>query len=131
MSQTVALSPSRLWREYPREAVALGALGFAALIALAGSAYSSPGVSGLSVADQSAEAAPPAPPPLIVRRLAPQDALSINQHIPVADGPNPAARPFVFKGSSAARAQALECLTSAVYYEAGSQDSDGQRAVAQ
>jgi len=131
MSQTVALSPSRLWRAYPREAVALGALGFAALVALAGSAYSSPGVSGLSVADQSVEAAPPAPPPLIVRQLAPQDALSINQHIPVADGPNPAARPFVFKGNTAARAQALECLTSAVYYEAGSQDTDGQKAVAQ
>jgi hypothetical protein len=31
----------------------------------------------------------------------------------------------------ATRARALECLTSAVYYEAGSQSDDGQRAVAQ
>ena len=52
-------------------------------------------------------------------------------NMPVAAGPNPAASPFVLKGNSAARAQALECLTSAVYYEAGSQDTDGQKAVAQ
>ena len=46
-------------------------------------------------------------------------------------GPNPAAAPFLFKGSAAARAQALNCLASAVYYEAGNQDVDGERAVAQ
>ena len=37
----------------------------------------------------------------------------------------------MFKGDTAARKQALECLASAVYYEAGSQDDDGERAVAQ
>jgi hypothetical protein len=36
------------------------------------------------------------------------------------------------KGADAAtRARALECLTSAVYYEAGQESTDGQRAVAQ
>ena len=33
MSQAITLSATRLWRAYPREAVALGALGFAALVA--------------------------------------------------------------------------------------------------
>ena len=37
----------------------------------------------------------------------------------------------MFKGNAAARGQALDCLASAVYYEAGSQDDDGERAVAQ
>ncbi|MFL6734967.1 MAG: cell wall hydrolase, partial [Sphingomicrobium sp.] len=47
-------------------------------------------------------------------------------------GPNPAAAPFrLAAASTATRQRALECLTSAVYYEAGSQDADGQRAVAQ
>jgi len=131
MSQTLTLSAARLWRDYPREAVALAALGFAALVALAGAAYSSPGLGGRSNTAVAGPAAPPAPPPLIVRQLAPEDALSINRDIPMIGGPNPAASPFAFKGNSAARAQALECLTSAVYYEAGSQDGDGQKAVAQ
>jgi len=58
-------------------------------------------------------------------------ALQINQAIPVASGPNPAALPFAFKGNAAAKTQALQCLASAVYYEAGNQDVDGERAVAQ
>ncbi len=79
MPQTMTLSASRLWRDYPREAVALGTLGCAALVAMAGSAVSSPGIAGLSHTEAAEIAAPPAPPPLIVRQLAPQDALSINQ----------------------------------------------------
>jgi spore germination cell wall hydrolase CwlJ-like protein len=78
-----------------------------------------------------AQAAPPAPPPLILRQIAPEQAVRVNAGIPVAQGPNPAARPFAFHGSAAARNQALQCLASAVYYEAGNQDADGQRAVAQ
>jgi spore germination cell wall hydrolase CwlJ-like protein len=77
------------------------------------------------------QAAPPAPPPLLVRQIAPEQALQVNQGIPLAEGPNPAAAGFMFKGSSAAKTQALQCLASAVYYEAGSQDEDGERAVAQ
>ncbi|MFL6721790.1 MAG: cell wall hydrolase [Sphingomonas sp.] len=76
-------------------------------------------------------AAPPAPPPMIVRPLAPEQALQLNAEIPVARGANPAAAPFVFKGNAAARAQALNCLASAIYYEAGNQDQNGERAVAQ
>uniref|UniRef100_UPI0025D089B4 cell wall hydrolase n=1 Tax=uncultured Caulobacter sp. TaxID=158749 RepID=UPI0025D089B4 len=41
------------------------------------------------------------------------------------------ARPFVITGSADARAKALNCLTQAVYYEAGFEPGEGQMAVAQ
>jgi spore germination cell wall hydrolase CwlJ-like protein len=114
-----------LWRTHPREILGVGLFGFvaAAVIATAGISGSS------SMSD--AQVAPPAPPPMIVRPIAPDQALKVNAEIAVASGPNPAASPFVFKGNSTARAQALSCLASAVYYEAGNQDADGERAVAQ
>ncbi|HUE78072.1 MAG TPA: cell wall hydrolase [Sphingomicrobium sp.] len=131
MTKALTFSAIKVWRDYPREAVALSALGVAAALALAGTAGSTPSLSGLRGGADSAESAP-APPPLLVRELAPEDALSINQAIPIADSPNPAARPFAMRGAdSAARARALECLASAVYYEAGNEPADGQRAVAQ
>jgi cell wall hydrolase len=128
LSQTAAqlrLRAETLWRAYPRETVGFGLLGLIAAAAIAGSAQST------TQLPSGPNAAPPAPPPLLIRQLAPGQALQINQQIPVASGPNPAAAPFVFKGDANARKQALECLASAVYYEAGSQDDDGERAVAQ
>jgi hypothetical protein len=99
------------------------------MVVLAGSASSTPTLEGLGGADA---AGPPAPPPLIVRRLAPEDALAINASIPLDGGPNPAARPFALgKVDEATRLRALECLASAVYYEAGNESADGQKAVAQ
>ena len=69
---------------------------------------------------------------MLVQQIAPQQALAVNQQIPLAQGPNPAALPFsLSKVDAAARSRALECLTSAIYYEAGQESSDGQRAVAQ
>jgi spore germination cell wall hydrolase CwlJ-like protein len=113
-----------LWHAYPRETLGLGLFGLVATSAVIGTfGVSSPG--------GRAEAAPPAPPPMIVRPLAPDQALKVNAEIPVASGPNPIAAPFVFNGSAAARTQALNCLASAVYYEAGNQDENGERAVAQ
>lgn len=112
-----------LWRAYPREV--LGAAGLFGLIA-AGVATAS-----LTPFQHQHEAAPPAPPPMVVRPLAPSQALKLNGEIPLSGSPNPAASPFQFKGSAAARAQAVNCLASAVYYEAGNQDVDGERAVAQ
>jgi len=124
---------ARRWRErgralvraYPREAIGVGVLGFVTAIALGSMAVPNPATS------PAAHAAPPAPPPMTYQQVAPQQALKINADIPLAQGPNPAAAPFLFKGSKAARAQALDCLASAVYYEAGNQDVDGERAVAQ
>jgi spore germination cell wall hydrolase CwlJ-like protein len=118
-----------LWRRHPRELLALGAMAFAAL-AVGGAAWSIPNTEEIAAA--RAEQTAPAPPPLLVRDLAPADAVVLNGNIPVAGGPNPAARPFsLAKADAATRAQALDCLTSAVYYEAGNQDADGERAVAQ
>ena len=119
------LRAAAIVRAYPRETIGLGVLGFALAAALGGAAV------WHSDAPPPPQAAPPAPPPLLIRQLAPEQALKINEEIPVASGANPAAQPFKFKGSDATRAQALECLASAVYYEAGSQDDNGERAVAQ
>jgi spore germination cell wall hydrolase CwlJ-like protein len=114
-----------LARAYPRETIGAGVLSLVVAGAIGSAAHSTPETS------RAADAAPPAPPPLLVRQLAPEQALQLNDEIPLAQGPNPAARPFVFKGDAASRKQALECLASAVYYEAGSQDENGERAVAQ
>lgn len=115
-----------LARAYPREAVGLGVLGFVAAVAI-GSASVIPN----AATTPAAHAAPPSPPPLILKQIPADQALKVNSQIPLAGGPNPAAAAFAFKGSEAARAQALQCLASAAYYEAGNQDEDGERAVAQ
>ena len=120
---------TQLLRVYPREMLGFGALALAAAVAIAGAAQSTPELPGHAVA--KAPVAPPAPPPMIVRQIAPDQAMQVNATIPVDQGPNPAALPFQFKGNAATRTQALSCLASAIYYEAGSQDEDGQRAVAQ
>ncbi len=120
-SAQVKLRAAELWESYPRETIGLGVLGLVAAAALAAtSSYRG-----------HVDAAPPAPPPLIVRPIAPDQALRVNADIPVAVGPNPSAAPFILKGNAVARVQALNCLASAIYYEAGNQDEDGGRAVAQ
>jgi spore germination cell wall hydrolase CwlJ-like protein len=119
-----------LWRKHPREASVLGALALAGVIAVGGVAWSTPNLGGVGAA--RTEQTAPAPPPLLIRNIAPDQALAVNNEIPLTSGPNPAAAPFSLgSADSATRARALDCLASAVYYEAGSQDSDGERAVAQ
>lgn len=113
-----------LWHQHPRGTLGAGLFGLVALSAVA-STFVTPGSS------PQVQAAPPAPPPLIMKQIAPDQALKVNADIPVASGPNPVAAPFHFAGNPSARAQALSCLASAVYYEAGNQDTDGARAVAQ
>ena len=122
-------SPAGPWRNHSREYVALSGMALVAMIAAAGSAWSSPGLS--DIAAERAGKTAPAPPPLLIRDMAPTDALAANQKIPVSAGPNPAAQPFAFSGDSATRARAVDCLASAIYYEAGRESMDGQRAVAQ
>jgi spore germination cell wall hydrolase CwlJ-like protein len=129
------LSPARtralaLWRDYPREVIAMGGLALACMVAAGGSAWSNPNLGAIEAA--KAEQTAPAPPPLLMRKIDPASALAINSKVPLASGPNVPAAPFSMAGMNAAtRAQALECLTSAVYYEAGNQSEDGERAVAQ
>lgn len=119
------LRARQLLRDYPRETIGAGVLSLTIAGAIGGAAISG------SDNQPAPTAAPPVPPPLLVRQLAPDQALEVNREIPLVKGPNPAAAAFVFKGDSSARRQALDCLTSAVYYEAGSQNYDGERAVAQ
>jgi spore germination cell wall hydrolase CwlJ-like protein len=118
------LRARQLWRAYPRETLGLGLLGLATALAIGGAAHSTPEL-------PRAQAAPPPAAPLLIRQLPPAEAVQVNQAIPITSGPNPAAAPFHFTGNSAARTRALECLASAVSYEAGSQDDNGERAVAQ
>ena len=114
-----------LMRDYPRESVGLGVLGFVIAVALGSMTVPNPAT------NPAAHAAPPAPPPMTYQQIAPDQAVKVNADIPLATGPNPSASPFVFTGNATARDQALNCLASAVYYEAGNQDTDGERAVAQ
>ena len=126
-------STAQQWRErarilvraHPRGTIGLGVLGFVSAVAIGSFAVPNP------TTGPAANAAPPAPPPLILQNVAPQQALKVNSEIPLTSGPNPSAAPFVFNGNATARTQALNCLASAVYYEAGNQDTDGERAVAQ
>ncbi|OYW99519.1 MAG: cell wall hydrolase, partial [Caulobacter vibrioides] len=55
----------------------------------------------------------------------------INSLRPTIDEELEVAKPFVLTGTPEARAQALQCLTQAVYYEAGFEPGEGQMAVAQ
>ncbi len=102
--------------------------GAIALVAIGNASLATPLLPGAA----EAGAAGPAPLSSEIRDLAPEAALKVNAQIPLSAGPNPPAAPFTI-GSAApeARSRALECLTSAIYYEAAQEPDDGQRAVAQ
>jgi len=70
-------------------------------------------------------------PSLNVGVMSQMDARRLNALKPASPEPPPPARPFVLKASKADRAQALKCLTQAIYYEAATQPLKGQQAVAQ
>ncbi len=129
MSQTLTFDVARPWRTHPRETVGLGVLCLVGAMALVGGAST-----GYFPGGEAARAAalPVLPDMRAVRPVAPETAAEINRKLPFAIGPNPAARPFTMAaGSSESRERALECLTSAVYYEAGQEPLAGQQAVAQ
>lgn len=133
MQSVTNFQPLRPWRTHPRETVAAAILGAIGFIALAGTGDAMPLLPEFAKQAQPvAAAAPPELLPSQIRDLAPETALELNAGIPIAGGPNPAAQPLRFNNSSAeTRARALECLTSAIYYEAAQEPTDGQRAVAQ
>ena len=125
MTAMPTLDPAALWRRYPREIAGMAGLALIGAAALTGTAGSI-----LQPSEAGAAVLPP-PPAMTYRPIAPQDALKINDAIPLA-GPAGAARPFFHaNASSLDQGRALDCLTSAVYYEAGQEPIDGQRAVAQ
>jgi hypothetical protein len=68
--------------------------------------------------------------PLARSVLEPDDARERNAAVAFWPGPLRSAEPFVFKGSDEDRSRALECLATAVLYEAGD-DTTGEAAVAQ
>jgi spore germination cell wall hydrolase CwlJ-like protein len=103
----------------------------AAAIGLGSMASAAVGVAYLLATIDPVSAAPPAPPSMLVQTVAPEQAQIINAALPLDMTDNPAAEPFRLTGSNDARAQALQCLASAVYYEVGNQDLYGARAVAQ
>jgi spore germination cell wall hydrolase CwlJ-like protein len=133
-SIALPFSPADLFRNLPREALFGGLVALASAAALAGVTYAPGAVGNSAKLDAVVQPAdrPPAPVPLLIRNLTPETALKVNAEIPLAGGPNPAARPFV-AGSldTGTQARALECLTSAIYYEAAQESTEGQRAVAQ
>ena len=128
MTAPLPALPARLWRKHPREVA--GAVALCAAVVAGGAAWSSPSLGDIVAA--RAERTAPAPPPLLIRDIAPTTAVALNQKIPLSGGPNPAAQPFTMANlGQETQARALDCLTSAIYYEAGQESDDGQRSVAQ
>lgn len=137
MSIALPLQPSRLWHRRWPEALAYSALGGAAILAAAGVSGATPLSDIFDLAMDNAApasavaAAPPAPLSMDIENLTAEQAAAANANIPLK-GDALAATPFVFgQASSSDRANALDCLTQAVYYEAATEPEDGQRAVAQ
>ncbi len=74
----------------------------------------------------------PLPAVLEMQNLTPEQALAANQAIPIATLPNPPAKPFTMADAADEdKTRAETCLAQAVYYEAGFEPVDGERAVAQ
>lgn len=98
-------------------------------------------ISGLTSGPQNASAIqtqttrlavgqPPKPEPLVFAPLPADEARLINEAVPFAANRGPAAKPFRFDGDTESRDRAIDCLATAMWYEAGESDS-GQRAVGQ
>jgi hypothetical protein len=117
--------------EHVRRVAALGAVTVASALAIVASITSSANSPSRDSHDASTKLPPITPPPLLLRPVAPVEALKINRAIPFSRDANPPARPFKLKGDAIVAARAVECLATAIYYEAGNEPLDGQRAVAQ
>jgi len=60
------------------------------------------------------------------------NAFAANANLPIAGLPSPAAAAIAFRPTTPVdQMRSLDCLTQAIYYEAGNQSEDGMRAVAQ
>src|SRR3990170_5702568 len=96
-SIALPFSPAELFRNLPREVLFGGMVALASAAALAGVTYSPGAIGNSAKLDGLVQptAGPPTPVPLLVHNFAPETALKVNAEIPLAGGPNPAARPFV------------------------------------
>ena len=120
-------------------ALAAGALVLAGVVAVSLGAFSSPPLNTVPVRAAATPTSQPAATdlaaldaPQVFEQVTPQQAAILNAQVPVSTLPNPPAAPFSMTGASAAdRANALNCLTLAIYYEASGQGPDGEAAVAQ
>ncbi len=113
--------------------VLVGAL---AMVATASCVPDSPTQAGPATASDAAlllaEAPPPPPEPLLLKPVAPVEAMAINAAIPIVATPNPRATSVVVRARTPLdQMRSLDCLAQAIYYEARSETEDGQRAVAQ
>lgn len=132
----LTLMPGKPWPFASRDAT-LALCGAAAVaLALAGAVQAMPTLGKLLDPPTIAETAPrpvaSATAATQLRDIDPAQAVALNAQIPVAALPFGSARPFSLGNANVeARTQALECLTSAIYYEAGQESDDGQRAVGQ
>ncbi|CAN7466699.1 cell wall hydrolase [Phenylobacterium sp. LjRoot225] len=82
------------------------------------------------------EAAPEAEPAdaavIRLQDMSPEAARLWNASNPLSTSPNPPAKPFKLAAEGMLdEARATDCMTAAIYYEAGYESADGQRAVAQ
>ena len=83
---------------------------------------------------QNATALPPSPELQIYKPLLPEEAKQENEKLPFSTAPLERALPLVLPSQDLqliGRRNAADCLTSAIYYEAGNELSQGKRAVAQ
>lgn len=72
------------------------------------------------------------PLPNILRQIAPEEALELNASRPFSARPDePAAKFQAEKAREVDLGRAIGCLAQAIYYEAGGEGPDGERAVAQ
>lgn len=88
----------------------------------------------LAVPTQNDILAPPMPELQIYKPLLPDEAKLENEKLPFSSAPLEKALPLVLPSSELVpigRRTATDCLTSAIYYEAGNELSQGKRAVAQ
>jgi spore germination cell wall hydrolase CwlJ-like protein len=127
----MAVAPAA--RDDQRSALWLILTSLALLIAvIAGLAYWQS--TGSSTATTTALKPPtpvPAIEPLELKQIAPEEARVINAAVPLTQAPVPPARPFKLSGSQIDIDRATDCMASAIYYEAGAEPVNGQKAVAQ
>jgi spore germination cell wall hydrolase CwlJ-like protein len=135
----------RLWRQAALIAAPIVACFTALALFVAGDASRAEPIRHLAAAVATPEREAPAAMPATFAEAAPYAAPAQGTTGTIALPPEPAivpallgdatvtaAQPFRTAGASATdRGRALECLATAIYYEAASEPDDGQRAVAQ